>query len=134
MTDLATRYGTPERSRRRLLVGLVAALAVVFVGWVLWAMLEHGNPEVSSDLVSFAIVDEHTASATFTVDRRSADVAASCLLRAQAADHSVVGELSVDVPAGGEERRTLRATVRTEREATTVDVVGCTSEGQTRRR
>ena len=134
MTDLATRYGTPRRSRRPLVVGLVALLGVVFVGWVLWAMLEHGNPEVSSDLVSFEIVDEHTATATFTVDRRSADVAASCLLRAQAADHSVVGELNVDVPAGGAERQTLRASVRTEREATTVDLIGCRTEEQSRRR
>ncbi len=116
------------------MIGLVAALAAVFVGWVLWVMLEHGDPEVTSELVSFEIVDAHTATATFTVDRKSAEVAASCLLRAQAADHTVVGELNVDVPAGGEARRTMRASVRTEREATTVDVVGCTSEGQRRRR
>jgi hypothetical protein len=41
-----------------------------------------------------------------------------------AADHAVVGELTVRVPPGSGTAR-LRATVRTERRATSVDLVGC---------
>jgi hypothetical protein len=134
VSDLATRYGTPNANRRRLLVSGVAALALVFVGWVAWAALFHGDPEVTSDLVSYDVVDEHTATASFTVARRTPDVEATCLLRAQAADHATVGELNVRIAPGGDRVQTLSKTVRTEREATTVDVVGCVAEGQKRPR
>ena len=134
MTDLATRYGTAPSGRRPLLVAGAAALALVFLGWLTWVMLEQGDPEVTSQLTSFEVVDEHTANATFTVVRRTTEVRASCLVRAQAPDHSVVGELNVAVGPGGEQTQTLTATVRTEREATAVEMVGCRAEGQNRRR
>ena len=134
MTDLATRYGTRNAHRRRLVVTLVSLVALVFLGWVAWVAWVHGDPEVTSDIVSFEVVDEHTATATFTVARRATDVEASCLLRAQAADHSTVGELNVAVGPGGERVQTIEKTVRTEREATSVDMVGCVAEGQNRRR
>ena len=58
-------------------------------------------------------------------------VAASCLLRASADDHSTVGRAD---RAGAARRRRrwsrCSSTVRTERRATTVDLVGCTSAGQ----
>lgn len=134
VTDLATRYGTPSTARRRLTIGIAAALAAAFLGWVVWAAIGHSDPDVSSELVSFEVLDEHTATATFTVARRTADVAASCLLRAQAPDHSTVGELNVDVGPGGARVQQVTERVRTEREATTVDLVGCLTEEQNRRR
>jgi hypothetical protein len=134
VTDLATRYGTRSAGRRRLLVAASAILALVFVGWVAWVALEHGDPEVTSETVSFEVVDAHTATTTFTVARRTSEVEASCLLRAQSPDHTIVGELNVEVGPGGDRVQTLTRTVRTEREATTVDVVGCLAEGQQRRR
>jgi len=109
-------------------------LAAGSLAWVGWAVLEHGRPAVTSDLRSFEVVDQHSATATFTVVRRTPEVEASCLLRAQATDHSVVGELHVTVGPGGADVRTLTETVRTEREATSVSVVGCRAEGQNQRR
>jgi hypothetical protein len=134
VTDLATRYGTRSPARRRLLVSAAALVAAIFLGWLAWVMLHYSDPEVTSDIVSFEVVDDHSADATFTVTRRTPDVEASCLLRAQASDHSTVGELNVKVGPGGARTQTLTETVRTEREATTVDVVGCLAEGQNRRR
>ena len=134
MTDLATRYGTRRPVRRRLVVAGATVVALAFLGWLAWVILEHGDPEVTSDMVSFEVVDEHAATATFTVARRTPEVAASCLLRAQASDHSIVGELNVDVGPGGDRVQTLTETVRTERKATAVDVGGCVAEGQSRRR
>jgi hypothetical protein len=134
VTDLATRYGTERPTRRRLLVAGASVLGLVFLGWVAWAALFHGRPLASSELVGFEIVDQHTATATVTVDRRTTDVEASCLLRAQAADHSVVGELSFEVGPAQPETATLTRTVRTEREATAVEVVGCIADGQPQRR
>jgi hypothetical protein len=134
VTDLATRYGAPRPVRRRLLVAGASIIALAFLGWLAWVVVEHSAPEVTSDVVSFEILDQHTASATFTVARRTSEVEASCLLRAQAADHSIVGELNVTVGPGGDRVQRLTETVRTARMATTVDVVGCRAEGQNHRR
>ena len=97
MTDLATRYGAPSTGRRRLTVIAVVVLAVVSLAWVAWAALSHSDPEVTSEIVSWEIVDDHTATATFQVARSTSEVEASCLLRAQARDHTIVGELNVTV-------------------------------------
>jgi hypothetical protein len=134
VTDLATRYGTRSPAHRGLLIASATLLALAFLGWLAWVIFHNVDPEVTSDMVSFDIVDDHAATGTFTVVRRSSDVEALCLLRAQAPDHSTVGELNVPVGPGGDERQTLTKTVRTERKATTVDLVGCTAEGQSRPR
>jgi orotidine-5'-phosphate decarboxylase len=76
--------------------------------------------------VGYHVRGEHAATATFTVVRRRADVPATCRLQATAADHAVVGQWAVTVRAGAS-TSTVRATLRTERRATTVGLVGCTS-------
>ncbi len=134
MTDLATRYGTPSTGRRRLTAVTAAVVALLALGWVGWAALSAADPEVTSDIVSWEVVDDHAATVTFRVARRDPDVEASCLLRAQARDHAIVGELNVTVGPGGEAVQRLTETVRTERLATVVDVVGCVADSQNRRR
>ena len=129
MTDLAERYGAPARARRPLLLGLVAVLVVASAAWLVWVIGFHGRPEVSSQMVGFT-TSEHSASAQFTVVRRSADVSASCLLRAYASDHSIVGELAVPVASGRPSTSSVRSSMRTERRATSVELVGCTAAGQ----
>ena len=129
---LAERYGTSSRGRRRLLVGLCAALAVVFLGWLLWTAFVHSTPEVESELVTFEVVDEHSATASVAVDRSGDDVVASCRLVALAEDKTAVGELSWTPDGDARERYEL--TIRTERRATAVELVGCTTEDQSRPR
>jgi hypothetical protein len=113
-------------------------VVVVLVGaglsWLAWAILEHGRPEAQSSLVSFTADGEHAAVAKFTVVRRSADIEADCLLRAVAADHTIVGELDVTVGPGEPTTATLERTIRTERRATSVDLLGCSTAGQSQRR
>ena len=134
MTDLAERYGSTGRLQRRLLVAVVAALALAGLAWLSWAMASHARPEVESRLLSFDVADEHAVEARFSVVRRDADVVAGCLLRAVAADHAVVGELNVEVGPSPETTRTVAATVRTERRATSLELIGCLADGQPRRR
>ena len=134
MSDLAERYGTSSPTRRWVLVAVVGAFAVAALGWLLWVMLFHGRPLAQSELVAFDVQDEHSTIATVSVVRRSRDVEASCLLRAQAADHSIVGELSFTVDSASPKTATLTQTIRTEREASAVELVGCTAEGQNRPR
>src|SRR5665811_1283417 len=93
-------------------------------------MLFHGRPLVQSQLISYHVAGEHSANATFAVVRRSDDVDASCLLRAMAADHSVVGELNVTVDSSSRVTDTVQKTMRTERTATAVALIGCVADGQ----
>lgn len=128
---LAQRYGAPSPWRRRTLGIVSGAIAAVFLGWLAWTIADQSSLPVESDLVSFDIVDEHAASAL--VDVRVADDATgvSCLLRAFAEDHHVVGELPF-TPTPGDSR--VEQTVRTERRATSVELIGCTADGQARPR
>ncbi|MCW2797738.1 DUF4307 domain-containing protein [Nocardioides sp.] len=127
---LAERYGAPRPWRRRVIVGGCVVLALVFLGWVGWTTWSNATPEVTSELVSFKVVDEHSASAV--VDVRLADdkVAAACTLQAFAEDHSLVGTLTFTPDPGAGER--YEEVIRTERRATSVDLTGCTAPGQQR--
>ncbi|MGZ5399427.1 MAG: DUF4307 domain-containing protein [Nocardioides sp.] len=127
-TDLAERYGAPSPIRRRLAVVGIGLVVVVLAGWLGWTMLFHASPAVESDLVAYDIVDDNRASAVVSVSLEDG-VVASCRLQAFAEDHSTVGELAFE-PVDGRNDVTLR----TERRATTVTLVGCTAPGHSRPR
>jgi hypothetical protein len=133
--ELADRYGAPSRGRQRLVIAASGILGVVFLAWLGWTALAHADPEVSSELVTFTVDDEHTATARLAVRLRDDDVVATCVVRAIAEDHSVVGEVSFTVDAatldGSSE---VTREIRTERRATSVDKVGCTTADQERPR
>ena len=105
---------------------------VAFLGWLAWTTWVHANPVVDSELVSFDVVDEHTATAVVQIDFADDDVEASCTLRAIAEDHTSVGDLSFTPDPRDGSRFEL--TIRTERRATSVESLGCLAEGQSRRR
>jgi Domain of unknown function (DUF4307) len=129
---LGERYGAPAPWRRRALVGASVGVAMVFLGWLAWTVYEHSTPRVTSELETFSIEDDHTATAVIVVTLDSADVKASCTLRAYAADHTTVGELTF-TPEPSQGRRQVE-TIRTERRATSVENIGCTAPGQDRPR
>jgi len=131
-TDLRDRYGSPRTSRLVIVVAVVVALGLL--AWLAWAIRGAADPEVTSGQTSYDIVGPHRATATFEVRLRSTTVTATCLLQAQAADHSVVGEANVVVPRDRGRTMTLNETVRTAREATLVNLVGCTTPTQKRPR
>ncbi len=128
MTSLTDRYGVPTRRRR---VGVLVSVGVVvaaFLGWLAWAAWFHATPEVESEFLGFTIVDEHAAAAVVDV-RVATGTDASCVVQALAEDHNNVGELAF-VPGDGRNE----VTIRTERLATTVTLVGCTTADQARPR
>ncbi|MGZ4428121.1 MAG: DUF4307 domain-containing protein [Nocardioidaceae bacterium] len=132
MTDLAQRYGGPSPLLRPALLTLAVVVAAAGLGWLVWAVWYQSSPAVRSELVAYDIRGQHSVQTTFTVVRRDRSVGASCVLQALAADHSVVGELSVPVGRSQAANATLTEAVRTERRATTVDLLGCTAPGQKR--
>ena len=129
-TDLVDRYGAPAPWRRRLLLVACVAVAAAFLGWLGWTAWAHSTPQVESELVGYEIVDEHTATAVVQVKLSDDDVDATCTLRAYAEDHTAVGELAFTPESSGRTERT----VRTERRATSVDLLGCTAPDQNRPR
>ena len=133
--SLTERYGAPSPVARRALVTVIVVVAAAFLGWLAWTAFFHGNPDVSSELVSFTVDDEHQVTARVDVRLDDEDVVATCLLRAIAEDHTIVGELHFDVRAADlEGGNVLEREIRTERRATSVDPVGCTTTGQQRPR
>lgn len=129
-TDLSERYGAAPVWRSRLVLGLVVVVAAAFLGWLGWTIWSQVHPQVESTQLSYHIDGEHAASAKVVVRLAGPDVRASCMLRAYAEDHSVVGELEFRPTGSGQTEQT----VRTERRATTVELLGCTAPGQNRPR
>jgi len=129
---LAQRYGAPAPWRRRLLVAGCVAVGLAFAVWLGWTVYEHSTPQVTSELETFSVEDDHTVTAVLVVSLDNDDVEASCTLRAYAEDHSTVGELTF-APDPAKGKRQVE-TIRTERRATSVEKVGCTAPGQDRPR
>jgi len=130
---MAGRYGDQTARGRRAVILASGVVGVLALAWLAWAGWSQGTPDVESNLQSFEVVDSHSVEATVVVDIRSEGVTASCLVRAVGTDHSVVGERNFEVTGdSGASRHDV--TVRTERRATSVEMVGCTSPDQSRPR
>ncbi len=133
--SLTERYGAPSPLARRVLLAVVTVVAAAFLGWLAWVALAEGDPDVTSELVTWDVRNEHAVDTRVDVRLRTDDIVASCLLRAYAEDHTVVGELAFEVtPADVAEGSELARVIRTERLATSVESVGCTTPDQPRPR
>jgi hypothetical protein len=128
---LADRYGRPAPWRRTAVIVGSGLVGVLGLTWLAWSTLFHSTPDVSSEIVGWEVVDDHSITARIDVVLRgdAEDLGATCRVRAIAADHAVVGEASFTPEDGRNE-----VEVRTERRATSVESVGCTSADQRRPR
>ena len=130
---LADRYGTAGPGRRRAVIVVSGVVGVVALAWVAWAAWSQSTPDVQSSLRSYDVVDSHRTTASVLVKPTSEDVSASCLVRAFGVDHTAVGEVNFKVAdEPGAIIRTV--SIRTEREATGVELIGCTTADQPRPR
>ena len=127
-SDLRDRYGAPAPWRRPVLIAAVAALAVVFLVWVAWVAWVHGTPAAESELIGYEVQSDSSAVAHVDVQIEG-DVRASCRVRATAEDHTTVGEVAFTPEQGRND-----IVVRTERRATSVELIGCTTPDQERPR
>ena len=122
---LSERYAAPPAWRRPVTVVAVVVVAVVALAWLAWAAIDQARPKVESNLVGWVVVDAHSATARIDVKVYAAGSHPTCTVQALASDHSIVGERTFQPVSG-----TNTVTVRTQREATAVDVPGCTADGQ----
>jgi hypothetical protein len=131
VSSTSERYGSRPPWLRALGVGLAGVVAVAGLVWLAWVVWFHATPSVSSELVTWQVVDDHTVTAR--VQEKLEDGHSSngvhCLVQATALDHTTVGEVTF-TPRNG----TNDVTIRTERPATSVAFEGCTAPGQNRPR
>jgi hypothetical protein len=125
---MSDRYGHPRTNRLVIAVAVVVAIGALV--WLAWAIKGKSSAEVTSGLTKYHVVNAHEATASFEVHLSSTSVKATCLLQAQAEDHSVVGEAHVKVPHNRGREMTLTETLRTERKAILVSLLGCTTPTQ----
>ena len=118
------RYGTTRPRRRWVAVTLGSLLAVALLAWAVWAGSQEESA-IDADVTGYRVVNAHEVQVMVTAHFRDADSGGSCLVRAIAEDHTVVGEENLTADE-------LRAAagewipVRTERRATTATLVRCT--------
>ena len=129
MTDpteiLATRYGADRPRRRGLASGLGSVFAVALLAWAIWAASSQHTDPIEADVTAYHVVSSHEVQVKVDARIHGAGTRGTCLVRATAEDHTVVGELSLTT----DQLRASRGDwipVRTERRATTADVEHCT--------
>ncbi|WGL53376.1 DUF4307 domain-containing protein [Nocardioides sp. BP30] len=122
---IAQRYGGGSARGRSVFLGIGAVIVAALVGWFVWAVWLHSHPKVGSSMESWELQGPNAVKVTVDVHIYDAAAHPTCVLLAYAEDHSTVGEHSF-TPISG--RQTI--TVRTEREATSIDWRGCTAKGQ----
>ncbi|GAA4804536.1 DUF4307 domain-containing protein [Nocardioides caeni] len=130
--SLADRYGTRPGGRRTTVVVLAVVVAIAFLAWLAWAALYHADPAVSSSEIGFDIVDDHTATIEVRIQYGDGPVEAECSLRAISHDKAVVGETTYRPDPDAGPIHEIR--LSTDRRATTVEWLGCRTDGQPRYR
>ena len=115
VTDLSSRYGT--RTRPRWFWPAIAAIGIAIgVSFAAWVGFQ--DEPVKGRLWGYDVKSDHLV--TLKVDVIRPDpLAVRCTVYAQAADHSIVGEKTVDVAAGKAEKTRITIDVQTERKAVT---------------
>jgi Domain of unknown function (DUF4307) len=122
--SLAERYGDRRPGRRPVVVALAVLLIGALLAWGVWAAWLNADRALDADLSAYEVVDAHQVRVKVTPHIRDAEVDGSCLVRATASDHTIVGEVNLTA----DELRAARGTwipIRTERRATTATVVRC---------
>ena len=115
VTDLSSRYGT--RTRPRWFWPAIAAIGIAIgISFAAWVGFQ--DEPVMGRLWGYDVKSDHLV--TLKVDVIRPDpLAVRCTVYAQAADHSIVGEKTVDVSPGTAEKTRIMIDVQTERRAVT---------------
>ncbi|MFY0407986.1 DUF4307 domain-containing protein [Solicola sp. PLA-1-18] len=117
------RYGRTGRSRTFWYV--FSAVAILLgVAWAWYAASAQSQPDVAAQVYGYEVVSDTSTQVELQVER-SEGAAAVCEVYAIAQDHSIVGERTVDLPAGEPGSTRVSADIRTERRAVTGTIRTC---------
>jgi hypothetical protein len=115
------RYGAAKATRWPAIALVVAILGI---GWLMWSALYHSNPPLRSQLVSFTITDDRSASVRYFIEREDSNQVVVCTLIARDFDKNVVGQIDQEIPAG-KSKVELVTDVPTRSKAVNADVSSC---------
>jgi uncharacterized protein (DUF58 family) len=119
------RYDEPRALSRPLLGVLTAVLIAVLTAGAWWAYQRSTEGQVTSDLVSYKVIDDRTVTVTFEV-HKSSQQRVLCRLEALGDDGGAVG--GQDVHLGPDADRRVTATITTTDRAYAGVVRGCRTE------
>lgn len=123
-TDLQQRYGRTDRPR--WFWPTIAAVGIT-IGIALAAWVGFQKEPVSARVYAYDITSDNAITVSVDVVRPD-PIAVRCTVYAQAYDHSIVGEKTVDVAASPEEVQRIDIDVQTERRAVTGVLRTCAEE------
>ena len=115
------RYGATKAIRWPAVALVIALLGI---GWLMWSALYHSNPSLRSQLISFTITDDRSASVRYFIERQDSNQVVVCTLIARDYDKNVVGQIDQEIPAG-KSKVELVTDVPTRSEAVNADVSSC---------
>lgn len=130
--SLQERYGARSRTGQVVLIAVAAAVVLGLGGWLVWAMLFHSSPEISSSEIGHEVVDDHLATIRVSIEMDDGLEDVTCGVRAISVDKTVVGEQTFTPDP--DEGPVYELQIQTERRATTVEWLGCKAKGQPRYR
>jgi hypothetical protein len=115
VTDLGARYGTSNRPRWfwPLITAVGITIGIVFAAWVGFQ-----DKPITARVWGYDVVDDHKVTVKLDVVRPD-PLDIECTVYAQAADHSIVGEKTVELPAIDEKEIRIEVDIETERRAVT---------------
>jgi len=115
------RYGVAKATRWP---AIALVVAIVGIGWLMWTALYHSNPSLRSQLVSFTITDDRSASVRYFIERQDSNQVVVCTLIARDFDKNIVGQIDQEIPAG-KSKVELVTVVPTRSESVNADVSSC---------
>jgi len=117
------RHGGTTRPRWVWPAFVVVAL-LLGVGWAWWSSQAQANRPVDAQVFGYEVLSDDPTRLELRLDRADG-AAATCEVYAMAADHPVVGDRTVQVPAGAAGATGVTAEITTERRAVTGLLRGC---------
>ncbi len=125
MTDLADRYGT--RTSPPWLWWAVAAVGMgLGVAWAAWIALQ--PQAANTDVYAYDVVSDSEIVLTLEIVRDE-PAALTCSVYAQAEDHSIVGEKTVDIPSSDQRIVRPEVSLTTTERAVTGVIRSCEKTG-----
>ena len=127
MSDLQQRYGTTSKARRTTLILVSSVVAALFLGFLVWVIVDQSDPAARVEIAAYEVVDDHQVRIRIQAKFRDDHVQGSCLFGTTAESHSPAGDTNLtfdEIRAAGGDWITIKTLER----ATTVEKKSCTPE------